>query len=114
MIQQLAFDLTLDEAKATGLKAASKAADHAERENDGWKEKALHLFVKFAAKTPVPFLTEDARKFAEENGLQPPPDGRAWGHVAKTAERLKYVRFEGYGAAKSSNGSPKVLWRVML
>jgi hypothetical protein len=114
MIQQLAFDLTLNEARATGLLAASKAANHANSQDDGWKEKALHLFVKFAAKTPTAFLTEDARKFAEENGLLPPPDGRAWGHVAKTAERLKYVRFDGYGAAKSSNGSPKVLWRVVL
>jgi hypothetical protein len=94
-----------------GHAAAKASADRADREIDEWTNKAVALFATFAKITPSPFLTEDARQFAESRGLTSPPDGRAWGHIAKRCQRAGVITSAGFGAAKSSNGSPKVLWK---
>jgi hypothetical protein len=94
-----------------GHAAAKASADRADREIDEWTKKAMALFAEYAAKKPLPFLTEEARQYAESHGLSSPPDGRAWGHVAKNCQRAGVVISAGFGAAKSSNGSPKVLWK---
>jgi hypothetical protein len=98
-------------ASEKGHAAAKAAAARADREIDEWTDKAVALFATFAKITPSPFLTEEARQFAESRGLSSPPDGRAWGHVAKKCQRAGVVTSAGFGAAKSSNGSPKVLWK---
>ena len=56
------------------------------------------------------FLAEEVRNFA--TGLDLPPDGRAWGVVFRSAAREGLIVKAGYAPAKSSNLSPKVLWRV--
>jgi hypothetical protein len=94
-----------------GHAAAKASADRADREIDEWTKKAVALFADFATMKPSPFLTEEARHFAESHGLSSPPDGRAWGHVAKKCQSAGIVVSAGFGAAKSSNGSPKVLWK---
>ena len=98
-------------ASEKGHAAAKAAAARADREIDDWTKKAVALFADFASKAPSPFLTEEARQYAESHGLSTPPDGRAWGHVAKNCQRAGVVTSAGFGAAKSSNGSPKVLWK---
>jgi len=98
-------------ASEKGHAAAKAAAARADREIDDWTQKAVALFATFAKITPSPFLTEEARQYAESHGLSSPPDGRAWGHVAKKCQRAGVVTSAGFGAAKSSNGSPKVLWK---
>ena len=98
-------------ASEKGHAAAKAAAAHADREIDEWTKKAVALFADFATMNPSPFLTEEARQFAEFHGLASPPDGRAWGHIAKNCQRAGIVESAGFGAAKSSNGSPKVLWK---
>lgn len=99
-------------ASEKGHAAAKAAADHADREIDEWTKKAAYLFVEYAKQTPTPFLTEEAREFAEFCGLSSPPDGRAWGHIAKRCQRSGLTVSAGFGMAKSSNGSPKVLWKA--
>jgi len=94
-----------------GHTAAKAAADHADREIAEWTKRAIALFSVYARKSTGPFLTEEARQYAESHGLQEPPDSRAWGHVAKAAQKSGIVVSAGFGAAKSSNGSPKVLWK---
>jgi hypothetical protein len=94
-----------------GHAAAKASADRADRQIDEWTKRASELFGEFAKQSNGPFLTEEARFYAESHGLQSPPDGRAWGHVAKSAQRRGVVVSAGFAAAKSSNGSPKVLWR---
>ncbi len=94
-----------------GHAAAKAAADHADREIAEWTKRAIALFSVYARNSTGPFLTEEARQYAESHGLQEPPDGRAWGHVAKAAQKAGIVVSAGFGAAKSSNGSPKVLWK---
>jgi hypothetical protein len=98
-------------ASEKGHAAAKAAAARADREIDDWTKKAVALFAEYASKAPSPFLTEEARQYAESHGLSVPPDGRAWGHVAKNCQRAGVVISAGFGAAKSSNGSAKVLWR---
>lgn len=98
-------------ASEKGYAAAKAAAAHADREIDEWTKKAVALFADFAKQAPAPFLTEEARQYAESHGLSSPPDGRAWGHVAKNCQRAGITVSAGFGAAKSSNGSPKVLWK---
>ena len=99
-------------ASEKGHAAAKASADRADREIDEWTNKAVALFAEFAIKTPSPFLTEEARQFAESHGLTSPPDGRAWGHIAKRCQRAGITVSAGFGSAKSSNGSPKVLWKA--
>ena len=98
-------------ASEKGHAAAKAAAARADREIDDWTKKAVALFAEYAGKAPSPFLSEEARQYAESHGLSVPPDGRAWGHVAKKCQRAGVVASAGFGAAKSSNGSAKVLWR---
>jgi hypothetical protein len=98
-------------ASEKGHAAAQAAAARADREIDDWTQKAVALFAEYASQAFDPFLTEEARQYAESHGLSSPPDGRAWGHVAKKCQRAGVVTSAGFGAAKSSNGSPKVLWK---
>jgi hypothetical protein len=102
--------LELFNAFRRGHEAAEAAADRADRDSDGWTEQAEVLFARFAKEAAKPFLTEEARRFAESCGLPKPPDGRAWGHVAKKCQRTGVIVPAGFRAAKSSNGSPKILW----
>jgi hypothetical protein len=95
-----------------GHAAAKASADRADREIDDWTNKAVALFAEYASQAFDPFLTEEARQYAESQGLCAPPDGRAWGHVAKNCQRAGVITSAGFGAAKSSNGSPKVLWKA--
>ena len=91
------------------------AADHAEREHEGWKMMAYALFLRYAAATREPFMTEQVRWYAEGLGLEPPPDKRAWGAIAVKAKKAGYVRSIGYAPQKADNahGAPKTLWKSL-
>jgi hypothetical protein len=95
------------EALATGHAKAQQAADHAGEE---WKDIAYDAFVAFAKTRLFPFTTEDVRKANPE--LPPPPDNRAWGHVALRASRAKIVKSVGQRRVESSHGMWKTLWET--
>jgi hypothetical protein len=59
------------------------------------------------------FAAEDIRAFAEANGVARLKDARAWGLVLERAEKLGVIKNVGYAPSFSSNGSPKVLWRMV-
>lgn len=105
---------THEQAVRDGEQGALLASQHADSASMDWTQQASCLFVDFskAVKKGQPFLTEDARAWAESQGLPPPPDNRAWGFIAKAMSQCGHVVSEGYAPAKSSNGSPKVLWRA--
>ena len=88
------------------------AAGHADRLEANWRHQALGSLTIFANLIGRPFLIEEARAFAENNGLPPPPDGRAWGAVTQAAARGAVPRIRKVGAAPaaSSNCSLKVQW----
>jgi hypothetical protein len=95
-----------------GHEMARLSSDRADRELGDWSTKAHNFLMQFARLNQNPFLVEEARAYAELCGLKAPPDGRAWGHIVQTARREQLLVSCGYGIAKSSNGSPKVLWKL--
>lgn len=101
-----------DVAEALADAGMTRAASHANRKVDHWSEEAGELFRLYATLHPEGFMTEDVRKWADKLGFPPPPDNRAWGHVAKRASIDGYVRSAGFRKQKSTacHGSPKTLW----
>lgn len=106
--------LTIEDAMARRDEGISRAADHAERMSEGWKRRARGYLLEFLATRSHSglFLAEVVRAFAEERGMDAPPDGRAWGGVFQSAAREMLIVKVGYAPAKSSNLSPKVLWKA--
>jgi hypothetical protein len=94
-----------------GHDMAKLSSDRADRENQNWSLQAFQLVLEFVRKSRHPFLTEEAREYAYLHGLTPAPDDRAWGHIIKSVERDGYIQHAGFGLAKSSNSTAKVLWR---
>lgn len=105
---QLAIDF--DAAIARRELGMQRASDHANDAESEWTGQALALLVAFALEVNRPFLIEEARAYAEGKGLPAPPDLRAWGTVTRRAMAKKRIEKVGFGAAASSNCSPKVLW----
>lgn len=85
-----------------------RAVTHADRVMLTWSDDAYSYLRTWLARKPRgDFLAEDA--FAEF--LIDPPDGRAFGAVIRRAARDGLIHKVGYRQAKTSNLSPKVLWR---
>ena len=104
------LDLTLAiERKQAGMQ---QAADHANAVESEWTGQALGMLTAFAAEVGRPFLIEEARAWAEQHGCPLPPTSKAWGPVAKNAERKGRIRKCGAAPANSSNRSLKHLWRA--
>jgi hypothetical protein len=79
-----------------------------------WKTKALSAVLEFANEhVGESFVGEDIRAFAEANGVPIASDGRYWGHLLKEAERKGAIEKVGFAPTRSSNGSPKVLWKML-
>lgn len=87
--------------RAVGRKLAeagqAQALEHAvEMNGDAWRIAAF-AFLDGYARQGVEFRMEQVRAFAEEYGLPPPPDARAWGAIASGAVRrglIERVRYE--------------------
>lgn len=93
------------------------AAAHADRVSPNWSNEALTHFKMFMLNHgDKPFMTEDVRTYAENLGMEPPPDRRAWGAVAIHAKKLGWVRSLGYAPQKSVNAhkAPKTLWERVV
>lgn len=92
------------------------AADHAERETEGWNTMAFEAFVRYVAAIKEPFMTEDVRNYAEALGMPEPPDKRAWGSVAMRAKKAGLIVSMGYAPQQSLNShkAPKTLWKSVL
>ena len=105
-MNQLALNLAVDR-KQAGMQ---QAADHANAVESGWTDQALGMLTAYAAEVGRPFLIEEARAWAEQHGLPVIAQNKAWGPVAKTAERKGRIRKCGAAPANSSNRSLKHLW----
>ena len=93
-----------------GIERVSMKADLLD---EGWTDRAYGVLMLFRMKQrALPFIAEEVREWGEANGLiNAPHDSRAWGHVLRKAAREGRIVKVGYKPAKSSNLSPKVLWR---
>ena len=87
-----------------------RSVEHADVVSHAWSTLAYLHFRRYAERNET-FLTEDVRDAALAAGVHEPPDPRAWGAVAMRAARAGLIERAGYAPAKSSNLSPKVLWR---
>lgn len=76
-----------------------------------WQDKALASVAEYA-RTHDLFLTESIR-FALPQ-LEAPSDLRAWGQVMRRAAKEGLIERVGFARAKSSNLSPKPLWRSLI
>jgi hypothetical protein len=77
-----------------------------------WRERALGYLREFVARHRAPFLAEHVRAYAESRGFADPPTAKSWGPVMQRAARERIIVAHAYAPARSSNGSPKVLWRA--
>jgi hypothetical protein len=83
-----------------------RAAEHANRVDLGWTDRAFAVFCDFARspRGALPFLTEDVREYAKAAGLPDPPDRRAWGAIPVRALKAGVIERAGYLPARD----PKV------
>ena len=95
-------------ARAAGHAGAEAAAKRAGRLDGEWKHAALEA-VKEHARRNRAMLAEHVRI-----ELPTGADRRAIGHVFREAQRLGYVRADGFAPAVSSNSSPKTLWASLI
>ena len=105
-MNQLALDLSTARRELGIERSASRAG----RE---WLARARGYLLEWLASRREDWLTEDFREWAAQAGLDPPPDGRAFGKVMQSAQREGLIKRVGYAPANSSNGSAKVLWRAV-
>jgi hypothetical protein len=90
------------------------SAEHAEFDMPGWLDDAVTCVGRYAGtRRGETFLAEDARYWARLQGLPNPPEQRAWGAVIRRAHREGHIERVGYGPARSSNLSPKILWLAL-
>lgn len=111
MTAQLA--ITFPAARARRDDGIARAVDHAETVKVGWQREAFERFRRYAERHEV-FLTEDVLEANPDFTVPPQCDKRAWGAVARAAAKQGIVAKEGYAPAKTSNLSPKPLWRSRL
>ena len=78
-----------------------------------WTRSAARYIAMFAGAVACgeAFLIEDVALRWRNDGREAPKDGRAWGAAARLARQGGYITRVGYGPAKTSNCSPKVLWK---
>lgn len=93
--ERIALKVVQHRGLAKGHAQAERAAQHA---GEAWREAAYRAFVNYAARGER-FTTEDVRE--DNPQLPPPPDKRAWGHIALRAKREGVVRAVSWVRAKS-------------
>lgn len=81
---------------------------------EDWTVRAATFLYHYAACVALgqPFMVEDARQVAHTKryGVPRNSNPKAWGAAVQMARRKGWIRAAGYAPARSSNGSPKVLW----
>lgn len=89
-----------------------RAVDHANHVEPGWQERAVG-YVKAFALVRREFMCEEARRYAEAQGIGPPPDKRAWGAVMMKCARMGLIEKIGLGYAKDPkvHMNPASVWR---
>lgn len=107
-MNQLAIDFS---AARIGRDAGMNCAiDHAERDSAGWGDRAYAYLTSYIVRHQSDFMTEDVRLYAAAEGLDPPPDNRAWGAVIVRAVKLGVLRKTGFAPAKTGHCRPMQIW----
>lgn len=82
-----------------------KAVANANKKTSDWSKMAYNYFVAFLNDRHTPFMCEDARVYAEQNGLPEPPSKRAWGMIILKAKKESIITRCGMGTVKNPNAN---------
>jgi hypothetical protein len=83
-------------------------------EVDDWEDAAFSAICEYANEhAGEEHVAEGIRAFAENKGVPPPHDKRAWGPLITKAETMGVISKAGYAPTKASNGSPKRNWLMV-
>lgn len=118
-MQQAALDFTAPASRALGRElghaAAEAAARHADRVSTDWSERALELLRRYCEQH-ADVMSEDVRRFADAQGLERPPELRAWGAVMQRGKAAGYIRHAGWTTAKDPrvHSNPVGIWKSLI
>lgn len=101
---------TLARARRKGHQGAARAG---QRAGAVWLEAACLAVLRLGRHITGGWLLETIREWLADEQFPVPPDARAWGAVLQRLKREGRIQAVGYRSARSSHGSPKVLWRVV-
>jgi|GEM_PF-4198692 len=85
---------------------------HAEEHAPGWTDRALCMLERFTSDHASPWTCEQFRAWAEVEGLDSPPEKRAFGAVIQGGLRAGWFVRVGYAPAASSNFGAKPLYQA--
>lgn len=89
-----------------------RVSGKADRLHEGWKLEAFAYLESYVRRLRgVAFLSEEFAAWAQVEGLSAPHDGRAYGAVVQMGMRRGVIVQCGFRRARTSNLSPKVLWK---
>jgi hypothetical protein len=107
------------DAWAAAEEGMGRAVDHADRVDPGWSDEAAVVLRDYAtawarAWGDTPFMAEDVRAYAEEQGFTKPPDDRAWGAVFVRARKQGVIARVGLALTqrRCSHKRPQTAWRL--
>jgi hypothetical protein len=115
MERQIVFGEDQSIAERNKENGMHSAVAHADREVDGWSDRAYEILKTFLIRCSLfdEFMGEDIREYAKRLGFPDPPSERAWGAVIRRAAIKNLIKFVGY--AKTTNPkahrTPAALWK---
>jgi hypothetical protein len=98
-----------------GHAAANDAARHADRVSPEWSDRALEILRRYCERH-ADVMAEDVRQYANTQGLERPPETRAWGAVMLRGKAAGYIRHAGFTTAKDPkvHSNPVGIWRSLI
>lgn len=105
MNSQTQINFDVQKARERRDDGITRAMDHAEAENRGWKDMAYEYLVNVYIKhTKHPFQVEDVR--ASCAGVVPEaPSARAWGGIVRRARHAGLIRQVGIAPVNNINAN---------
>lgn len=109
------FDFAQPTAAELATDGMQRAVDHADEVEQGWSDMAYAMLEQYAF-CHFELMIEEARAWAEENGLSAPPTARAWGSIALRASREELLVKTGYRKTKNplAHSALATVWRSQI